>query len=314
MRFTVFQDSRKGARRVNQDRVAYVYSRDSLLMVLADGMGGHMGGEIAAQIAVRLFAERFQQEAKPLIASPFEFLHDTMRRVHVALGTYTRQFSMVESPRTTCVAVVVQAGYAYWAHVGDSRLYFFRDGELFAKTKDHSKIQYLIDRGVLSEENAVHHPERNRIYSCLGGLVEPVVDLSRRTPMRANDIILLCSDGFWAMVPPKEIIESFTITPLLEAAPGLLRIAQDRAGDESDNLSMIVMRWDTETPGPSTITETASLSAGEFQTEIATTISAADGPPPTPELTEGEIEFAIAEIQQAIKNFHRERPEDKPEE
>ena len=67
MRFTIFQDSRKGPRKMNQDRLAYTYSRDTLLLVLADGMGGHAGGEIAAQIAVRLFIERFQQEVMPRV-------------------------------------------------------------------------------------------------------------------------------------------------------------------------------------------------------------------------------------------------------
>jgi len=88
MLFTIFQESRKGSRKMNQDRVAHSYSRDSLIMVAADGMGGHAGGEIAAQIAVRIIIERFQQEAKPLIKNPLLFLHDTMMRAHAALGHY----------------------------------------------------------------------------------------------------------------------------------------------------------------------------------------------------------------------------------
>src|SRR5580765_2013469 len=110
MRFTIFQESRKGSRSVNQDRIAYTYARDVLLLVVADGMGGHAGGEIAAQICVRLFVERFQQEAKPLLKNPLNFLQDSMTRAHEALGSYANKFSMLETPRTTCVACVVQAG------------------------------------------------------------------------------------------------------------------------------------------------------------------------------------------------------------
>ena len=157
MRFTIFQESRKGSRKVNQDRIAYTYGRDTLLMVVADGMGGHVGGEIAAQICVRLFVERFQQEAKPVLRNPIGFLEESMTRAHQALGSYANQFSMLETPRTTCVACVVQAGRAYWAHVGDSRLYLFRHGKAIGQTKDHSKVQYMVDQGLLNPDAAATH-------------------------------------------------------------------------------------------------------------------------------------------------------------
>ena len=306
MRFTIFQESRKGSRKVNQDRVAYTYGRDTLLLVVADGMGGHAGGEIAAQIAVRLFIERFQQEAKPVLKNPLKFLQDTLLRAHAALGSYANQFSMLETPRTTCVAVIVQAGHAYWAHVGDSRFYLFRQGGLIASTKDHSKVQYLVDQGVIGAHEVAEHPDRNKIFSCLGGLVDPVIDLSRRTPLRGGDILVLCTDGMWSVMPPSEIATYLTSTPILKTAPQMLREAEKRGGPDGDNLSLIAVRWGAETlaeESSSTITETMGL--GEFQTELDKTVTLTDRKGTRRDLTDDEIERAIAEIQSTIQKFRR---------
>ena len=306
MRFTIFQESRKGSRKVNQDRVAYTYGRDTLLLVVADGMGGHAGGEIAAQIAVRLFIERFQQEAKPVLKNPLKFLQDTLLRAHAALGSYANQFSMLETPRTTCVAVIVQAGHAYWAHVGDSRFYLFRQGGLIASTKDHSKVQYLVDQGVIGAHEVAEHPDRNKIFSCLGGLVDPVIDLSRRTPLRGGDILVLCTDGMWSVMPPSEIATYLTSTPILKTAPQMLREAEKRGGPDGDNLSLIAVRWGAETlaeESSSTITETMGL--GEFQTELDKTVTLTDRKGTQRDLTDDEIERAIVEIQSTIRKFRR---------
>jgi serine/threonine protein phosphatase PrpC len=306
MRFTIFQESRKGSRKVNQDRVAYTYGRDTLLLVVADGMGGHAGGEIAAQIAVRLFIERFQQEAKPILKNPLKFLQDTMLRAHAALGSYANQFSMLETPRTTCVAVIVQAGHAYWAHVGDSRFYLFRQGALISQTKDHSKVQYLVDQGVIGAHEVADHPDRNKIFSCLGGLVDPVIDLSRRTPLRGGDILVLCTDGMWSVMPPSEIATYLTSTPILKTAPQMLREAEKRGGPDGDNLSLIAVRWGAETlaeEASSTITDTMGLA--EFQTELEKTVTLTDRKGQQRDLTDDEIERAIAEIQSTIQKFRR---------
>lgn len=302
MQFTIFQESRKGARRVNQDRLAYTYSRDALLMVVADGMGGHAGGEIAAQITVRLMVERFQHEAKPTLKDPLLFLQDTMLRAHEALGNYATRFSMLENPRTTCVACIIQSGQAHWAHVGDSRLYLFRQGGVLTQTRDHSKIQYLIDQGQLTEKEANRHPDRNKIFSCLGGVVEPVIDLSRRTTLKNGDVLMLCTDGLWSLYPKEELCAALTNTSILTAAPIVMKEAEQRGADESDNLSAIVMRWGPEmVTDPTTITETMSL--GEFQTELERTLTLTNTRGASRELTDDEIERAIEEIQATIKRY-----------
>ena len=306
MRFTIFQESRKGTRKVNQDRVAYTYSRDTLLMVVADGMGGHAGGEIAAQIAVRLFIERFQQEAKPILKNPLKFLQDTMLRGHAALGSYANQFSMLETPRTTCVAVIVQANHAYWAHVGDSRFYLFRQGGLIGTTKDHSKVQYLVDQGLIGAHEVAEHPDRNKIYSCLGGLVDPVIDLGNRTPLRNGDIVVMCTDGLWGAVGNDEIATRLGSAPILKAAPEMMREAERRNGIDGDNLSAIVVRWGPETlveEPASTITETLGL--GEFATQLDKTLTLADRKGADRELSDEEIERAINEIQSTIQRYRR---------
>jgi serine/threonine protein phosphatase PrpC len=306
MRFTIFQESRKGSRKVNQDRIAYTYGRDTLLMVVADGMGGHAGGEIAAQIAVRLFIERFQQEAKPILKNPLKFLQDTMLRAHLALGSYANQFSMLETPRTTCVAVVVQAGHAYWSHVGDSRFYLFRQGSVIAATKDHSKVQYLLDQGLISANQVAAHPDRNKIFSCLGGLVDPVIDLSRRTPLRNGDVLVLCTDGLWSVLTASEIANYLTSTPILKTAPQMMRDAEKRGGPDGDNLSAIIVRWGSERVAdePSTtVTETMNL--GEFATAIDRTVTLTDRKGTQRDLTDDEIERAIEEIQATIQKFRR---------
>jgi serine/threonine protein phosphatase PrpC len=306
MRFTIFQESRKGQRKVNQDRIAYTFSRDALLLVVADGMGGHAGGEIAAQIAVRLFIERFQQEAKPILKNPLKFLQDTMVRAHAALGSYANQFSMLETPRTTCVACLVQAGHAYWAHVGDSRLYLFRQGGLIGATKDHSKVQYLVDQGIIGADEIGQHPDRNKIFSCLGGLVDPVIDLSRRTPLRNGDIIVLCTDGLWAVFDQREISTWLTSTPILTTAPQMMREGEKRGGPDGDNLSAIVVRWGPETlTDEQTTTITETMGIGDFETQIDRTLTLTDRKGTQRDLTDDEIEHAIEEIQSTIQKYRR---------
>jgi serine/threonine protein phosphatase PrpC len=306
MQFTIFQDSRIGARRVNQDRIAYTYGRDTLLLVVADGMGGHTGGEIAAQICVRLFIERFQREAKPILINPFKFLQDSMTRAHEALVSYANQFSMLETPRTTCVAAVVQAGHAYWAHVGDSRLYLYRDARVIGETKDHSKVQYLVDQGLIAATDVARHPDRNRIFSCLGGLVDPVIDLGKRTPLHNGDLIVMCSDGLWGVLSKEEIVTWLASQPILQSAPQMMREAERRAGADGDNLSAIVVRWGPETlPDEPSTTITETLGLGEFETQIDRTLTLTDRTGPQRDLTDDEIERAITEIQSTIRRYRK---------
>ena len=219
MRFSIFQESRKGGREANEDRTSYAYTRDSLLMVVADGMGGHLHGEVASQIAAQLLTEAFQREAKPTLADPSAFLQKSINDAHFALGDYAKSRNLIESPRTTCVACVVQDSTACWAHVGDSRLYHIREGRIQAQTRDHSRVQMLVDQGRVREEAVAAHPDRNKIFNCIGATALPQVELSKPTLLREDDTLILCTDGWWGPLTGKLITGALLKSDLMKAIP-----------------------------------------------------------------------------------------------
>ena len=306
MKFSIYQESRQGPRKSNQDRVAYCYSRDSLCMVIADGMGGHLHGEVAAQIATQFIAEAFQREAQPRIADPFRFLLDSITNAHHAIVDYANVRSLLETPRTTVVGCIIQDGLAHWAHVGDSRLYLIRNGKVEAQTKDHSRVQILVDAGRVREEAVAAHPDRNKIFNCLGQMGPPKVDLSRRVALRHGDVILLCSDGVWGPLHSRHICEEFLRNDVMRAVPILIDMAEARAGKDGDNASVVALGWSDDT-GSATGDEISTVSMDP--TELKSTVEQfGRSKPPTPQagyLTDDEIERAIDEIRNAIKKHSK---------
>jgi serine/threonine protein phosphatase PrpC len=303
MRFTIFQDSKVGDRKGNEDRVGYSYSRDVLLMVIADGMGGHLQGEVAAEIAVSEITRRFQQEARNRLKRPFDFLVSAIQSAHRAIVSHAVEHNLLECPRTTCVACIVQGGRAYWAHAGDSRLYLLRRGELVATTQDHSKVQQMIDAGAITAEAAARHPDRNKIFSCLGGVVPPVIDTGENFQLEIGDTILLSTDGFWSQIPASILGTMLNKGTVMDLMPGLLTEAQRRAQGESDNLSVVAMTWENQ--DDLRVADTQSLDDEQFATSTNTTQQLnADGLA-ADDVTDEDIERAIAEIQNAIKRVPR---------
>lgn len=301
MKFSVYQESRQGPRKANQDRVAYCYSRDSLCMIVADGMGGHLHGEVAAQIAAQFIAEAFQRQARPRIDEPFRFLLDTIMNAHLAIIDYANVRGLIETPRTTCVACIIQDGLAYWAHVGDSRLYLIRDGRVEAVTKDHSRVQMLVEAGKLTEEQVATHPERNKIFNCLGQVAPPKIDLSRPTAMRSGDTMLLCSDGLWGPLTGKVICDALQKQDVMQAVPQLLDLAESRAGRDGDNISVIALAWaDDLLDDDAEWISTVAMDESTYKTTVAQ-FGQSGGPEQAGNLSDDEIERAISEIRNAIK-------------
>jgi serine/threonine protein phosphatase PrpC len=143
----------------------------------------------------------------------------------------------------TCVLCLVQNGYAYWAHVGDSRLYHFRNGRALTRTLDHTVTEQMHLDGLLSEEEMKRHPEKARLLKAVGGPHAPGVSLGEETVLQRNDTLLLCTDGLWEALSADELYGFLTYATLDEGIEEMLLAAERRMKQRADNLSAICLRW-----------------------------------------------------------------------
>ena len=232
-----------GAREENQDRVAVSVNPAVALIAAFDGMGGHADGARAAETARQVLLHRFASTGQPLI-DPLAFLHIGLGQAHteiVALGT---SLPLEQSPRATGAVCLVQEGTAWWAHVGDSRVYHLRDGAVLYRTRDHSHVELLVQEGLISADQAQSHPMRNYVESCLGGdSLLPEMVIGRCVRVQPGDTLLVCTDGFWANLRDEDIAASlYSGVALHDAVYAVADFAARSAGAGSDNTSAAALR------------------------------------------------------------------------
>ena len=309
MRFNVYQVSRKGGRHKNEDRMGYCYTRSAGLFALADGMGGHPEGEVASQLALQTLSALFQRDAKPTLKDPLRFLQEAVLAGHHQLLRYATDRGLMDTPRTTVVACVLQGQSAYWAHCGDSRLYLLRGDKLLARTRDHS---YTELHGALAQSgqpvpNDAQRFNRNVLFTCLGSPGKPVVDTAGPTVLEPGDRLMLCSDGLWGAVNDDAIVQMLSQHPVSDAVPELAEQALRSAGAKSDNVTVLALEWEgAEGPAETPAVHTRSLGDEVFASTIQASLAA--GEAPTEELDDAEIERSIREINDAIKRSSLKKP------
>jgi serine/threonine protein phosphatase PrpC len=304
MKFSLFQDTRVGKRPYNQDRIGHWQTSEALFLVVADGMGGHAHGEVAAQITVDCLGAAFRGEAKPRVPDPDLFLSRGISRAHAMILHQAQKQGLSDSPanspRTTVVACLVQGGYAYWSFIGDSRLYLIREGRIVTRTRDHTPVQLLVDSGRIREEAAMTHPDKNKLLQCLGGPRVPRIEPTAHARLAKDDLVLLCSDGFWGPLTQRQLLVGLIGKPVQKALPGLIELAEARAGPRCDNVSVLAIEWhEKAVPAP---VEPATVPI-EDTTEIKDFTATA---PDFMHITDAEIDRAIEEIKKALKKNQAE--------
>ena len=228
---TIWKTDTGRQRRDNEDN-AFVRAP---LFVVADGMGGAQAGEVASKLAVEEF-----HEALPDAGSAEERLTDRIRAANRRIYDLSRTEHEHAGMGTTLTAAYLDDDRLAVAHVGDSRAYIFRDGELTRLTQDHSLVEELVRQGKLTEEQAAEHPQRSIITRALG--IEGDVEVDTWTyPMRAGDVVLLCSDGLTSMIGEEQIGQILGEERGLDrAADRLIGAANDAGG--RDNITVVLFR------------------------------------------------------------------------
>jgi protein phosphatase len=280
------------AKRINEDSCGYAETKFGHLFVICDGMGGHAGGKQASDIAIRTVFDWMAQQPddKAPNRAMVEAIEEAARRVYQFGGPSTNH----QRPGSTCVALLLHDGCIDVAHVGDSRAYAIRGKQIYRLTRDHSMVQELVDNGVISEQEAIGHPDSNKITRALGMTPEVDVEL-RDQPMDLyeGDIFVLASDGLTDLARNEDIL--LTVNEYIEngdpqtVCNELVALANRRGGH--DNITVQVVKVTRTAPRSSTTLNQVPADPAVSARRVVTTL---DGSPRVPEtmMQEPTVELA----------------------
>jgi len=238
------------------------FLRKGRLAVVADGMGGYEGGQEASRLAVETLVAVYRDFSGD---DPQAALNEALQAAHEQIRQYSFAHPELRGMGTTCTAAAIVRGALrpsdaaestaenvvasdlgsydalYYVHVGDTRLYLIRNGHITRVTRDQSYVGRLVEAGMISPEEAEHHPQRNILTAALGTNPDLVMDSpGRPEPLRPKDVLLICSDGLWGLVRDAEILDAVENKSAEQAGRQLIKLARDRGGP--DNITVEILR------------------------------------------------------------------------
>jgi PPM family protein phosphatase len=228
----------------NEDRYAYwepdddeEFARKGRMAVVADGMGGHEGGQEASRIAVDAIQEVFSETSD---ADPQALLVNGFQIAHERILDYAAAHPELHGMGTTATAIALLESQLYYAHVGDSRLYLVREGNISRLTRDHSYVGRLVENGVISSEEAETHPQRHILTAALGAGTDSSPDTPRHPiALQKDDALVLCTDGLWSLLSESEIQKAVAGRQLPEACQAMIKMAKDRGAPDNITVQLI---------------------------------------------------------------------------
>jgi serine/threonine protein phosphatase PrpC len=233
----------KGDREYQQDQLALLSHpriNGCVLAVLADGMGGRSGGRKASD-QVMMTAKQLFERYSPDTDDATGLLTQLVQEAHIVIKLTA--ISSEQEPHSTVVAFLINPkGDCHWAHAGDSRIFYFHGDQLVKRTMDHSYVQSLVDRGMITEQEAQVHPQSNILMGCLGTETDPPLTAHFIPQLRAGDTLMACSDGVWHYFDNDELGSILSALSAREATQFIIEKARERAHGGGDNLSLIIVK------------------------------------------------------------------------
>jgi PPM family protein phosphatase len=214
------------------------FLRKGRLAVVADGMGGYEGGQEASRLAVETLVGVYRDFGGD---DPQAALVEALQTAHEQIRQYSFAHPELRGMGTTCTAAAIVQDALYYVHVGDTRLYLIRDGQITRVTRDHSYVGRLVESGMISQEEAETHPQRNILTAALGTNPDLIMDSpGQPEPLRPEDVLLICSDGLWGLVRDSEILDAVENKSAEQAGRELIELARERGGP--DNITVEILR------------------------------------------------------------------------
>jgi protein phosphatase len=208
------------------------------LAVVADGMGGYEGGHEASRLAVEtvrsVYDNAFGGNPQDTLVAAFESAHQNIQR-------FAAEHPQFYGMGTTCTAAAIVGHQLHFAHVGDSRLYLIRAGTITRLTRDHSYVGRLVETGIVRSEDAESHPQRHILTAALGSGRDVTPNFPEQPVLlEKGDLLLLCTDGLWGLVPDPDLARIAQANPPAEACQQLVAMALERGGP--DNITVLLLR------------------------------------------------------------------------
>jgi len=222
------------AREINEDYFGSFSGSFGSLLLVCDGMGGHKGGEFASRLAVETISNYFQKLNDSYNIS--EEINKSLKAANTSIILKAKEDPELTDMGSTVVLVLVKNELAYYASLGDSRIYKISDGSIQQITKDNSLVQQMVDSNIITEDEAKVHPKKNVITKALGTNDELEPEFYEPFKLQVNDKLILCSDGLTAHVDEEEIFQLSENNPPQQAAQKLVELANERGG--TDNITV----------------------------------------------------------------------------